>query len=181
MGHGSLLILFCLFALCGVSTLSFFRTKADMQADVVQINYEQHEKVKCESLEKLLKYDLQRMGVGLTDAMNSVLTVADSTTIRFFLDADANGIWEQIEYAYSPDSTGVPRLIRSVDNIEAAILPGLVEFRLTYLNAMGYETTDFAAIRTISVSITLEHTLTVHGQAPRASRHFKISPRNLVK
>jgi hypothetical protein len=119
-----------------------------------------------DELKEIIEYDFSRIGLGVNDPSQVVLTNIDSTDITFMLDSDSNGVLETMRYYIGPTTDaaagGTPNpndhaLYRVVNGgASNSISSGLTVFKIQYFDAEGNETTDTGDIRTLVVSLTLE-------------------------
>jgi len=146
-----------------------------------------------DELKRVIEYDFSRIGLGVNDPSQAVLTNAAATDITFRLDSDSNGVLETMRYYLSTTTdvaaaaTANPNdkvLYRVVNGGTPAIVSaGLTDYRIQYFNSAGSETANLTAIRTLVVSLTLESNYASYASSneyPKLIWHQRFTPPSLV-
>ncbi|RMD98514.1 MAG: hypothetical protein D6814_07425 [Calditrichaeota bacterium] len=168
--------------------LSLMQFNQDVSAD---LNLDMLEHVTYNEMAEtvdILKFDLNRIGLGINDPSEPKITLADSTALAFWLDIEGDGIVDSIRYVLgdlnSASATENPRdrILYRVVNSGAAesVSSGLTSLTFKYYDNLGNETSDPSLIRTVEVSLTFESTIIYDGRFARLAWQGKISPPNLV-
>jgi len=138
------------------------------------------------TLVEILQHDVRKMGFSVPDSVDAV-SAADSTSLTFLADLDADGSIETVSYSVSDTSAASgtenprDRLFFHRENglpVEGMTM-GVTNFHLTYLDSSGSETTTPAQIRAIEIEITLESLYPYGDRYARAAWEGTIRPRNL--
>lgn len=123
----------------------------------------------------ILEYDFRKIGytsdlsqLGGKLKISDIITLADSTHIRFFADVDDDFGWETVDYYTGPTSellsTPNPRdkyLYRVInDETPVRVNLGVTHFRLRYFDGTGEEFTDYpvdGGVQRIQIDIAVEN------------------------
>jgi len=140
---------------------------------------------KADELLKLLHFDLNRIGLGVTG--ETAIVEAKPQRIVFKSDFDLDGHVETISYYLGNElatATQNPKdriLYRVVDNEPAIDVPmGVTRFEIRYFSSPADQpTTELDKIRTIQVDIVLQNTFAIDDEYNSYSRRLRISPPNL--
>ena len=145
---------------------------------------------------ELLEHDFRKIGYcadwkQIPDPSKAIIS-ADSTSISFLTDLDSDGTVDTLNYYLGPkselSSTPNPddRMLYRVVNNETprGSNLGVVEFRLTYFNAIGSKIEFPVAvpgeIHTMQINITVENTAAYDEQYSHAFwRQIRLAARNL--
>jgi hypothetical protein len=119
-----------------------------------------------DNLKRIIEYDFSRIGFGINDPQQTLLTTITATDVTFKLDSDSNGTVETLRYYLSTTTdaaaaaTANPNdkvLYRAINNgTPINVSAGLSNFQIQYYDADGNATASSAAVRTLVVSLTLE-------------------------
>jgi len=151
------------FIIGGLLLLTLLRA----QSNLVQRSYERTMDLIVQgnmaTLVEVLQHDVRKMGFGVPDSVDAV-SAADSTSLTFLADLDADGSSETVSYSVSDTSAASgtenprDRLFFHRENglpVEGIAI-GVTDFHLTYLDASGSAATTPAQIRAVEIKITLE-------------------------
>jgi hypothetical protein len=131
----------------------------------------------------ILAYDFQKIGYGSTDSVK--VTQADTSTISFKSDIDANGTVETVKYylgetvpgSMNPNSRMLYRQING--GTPNVIAGGVSKFRLSYYNSAGSPTSVLSQVRSVYVALTVESNYGTDSTYPAVCWERTIKPRNL--
>jgi len=137
---------------------------------------------------RVLEYDFSRIGLGINDPTEPVITRADSVSFTFHLDYDGNGIIDSVRYYLgdlnSAANTENPRdrVLFRVENggPPTPVSSGLTEFHLEYFDAQGNPAASLDQITTIVLDIACESTVIYDGRFARQAWQGRFSPQTLV-
>lgn len=138
------------------------------------------------TLVEIFQHDVRKMGFGVPDSVEAVVA-ADSTSVIFLADLDANGSVDTVAYSVSDTSaasaTENPRdrlFFRRVNGgPSGGITMGVTDFHLTYLDSSGSVTTTPAQIRAVDIEISVESLYPYDHRYATATWEGTIRPRNL--
>jgi hypothetical protein len=185
---GSWIALVGSFVIGGMVLLRVWQFHHDFSRDQYLDTIEHIAYSNLDEVVRLIEYDFSRIGLGINDPKQSILTLADSTDLRFYLDADGNGTLETLRY-YLSDTiaaaiTDNPRdriLYRVVNGgTPERISTGLTGFMIKYYDAAGNKSSDLQKIKTFIVRLEMESDIIYDGRYPRLIWEGKITPPNLV-
>ncbi|MDZ7360142.1 MAG: hypothetical protein ONB46_05370 [candidate division KSB1 bacterium] len=146
-----------------------------------------------DELKRIIEYDFSRIGLGVNDPSQAVLTNATATDITFRMDSDSNGVLETMRYYLStttdaaaaatpnPNDKALYRVVNG--GTPAIVSTGLTDFKIQYYNSAGSETTNLSSIRTLVVSLTLESnyaSFASSNEYPKLIWHQRFTPPSLV-
>ncbi len=188
---GSWITLIASIVIGGLVLLSFQRFNNDVsQAAMVEtldhIAYNNLDEVKS-----VIEYDFSRIGQGNNDPKVVTFSEADPTEVTFKIDTDGNGTLETMRYYLSTTSdanalnTANPndKVLYRVLNGGAPqiVASGLTNFKIQYFNYDGNAAANFAAIKTLVVSLTMESDYAASGaEYPKLFWQGRITPQSLV-
>jgi len=137
-------------------------------------------------LQEILRYDFRKIGLGVPDT-SAVLSIADSTQVKFKTDLDLDGSINEIHYYLgdlsSADFTENPNdklLYRKVDsNPPETYSIGLIDFNFTYYDENGGSTIILDDIRQLEYNYYLESTFGYNGEYPGMFIRGRINLKNL--
>jgi hypothetical protein len=114
------------------------------------------------SAAQIMEYDFQKIGFGSTDSAK--VSKADSASVIFKSDIDANGTVDTLTYF-----------------LGTAVAPasGVTRFKLSYYDAGGSKTSILKNIRSLKVALTLESMYGFDSTYPAVCWERTIRPRNL--
>lgn len=138
------------------------------------------------SMAKLIEYDFNKMGFGVTSNINP-LVLADTSRIHFLSDIDENGAVDTVKYILSnvtaaqatenPNDRILYRLVNNQLMREAPV--GVTRFRLRYYDNRGNIETVLSDIRTIEITLEVECTTQFNDRYRNYFWQTRISPPNL--
>lgn len=137
-------------------------------------------------MQEILRNDLKKIGLGVP-ADTAKFIIADSTRLKFKTDYNLDGVVNEIYYylgsSSSANFTVNPNdrlLYRKVDNnTPETYTIGIINFRFTYYNNSGNQTSDLNAIRQIEYNYYIESVVDYNGEYPGIYIQGKITPKNL--
>lgn len=168
----------------------FLLTMLTVQSNLVQSSYERSMDLVVQgymaTLVKILQNDARKMGFGVPDSVDAVLT-ADSTSVTFLADLEADGSIDTVSYSVSDTSaasaTGNPRdrlfFYRVNGQPTGGWTIGVTDFTLTYRDTSGAATMTPAQIRSMEVKITVESLYPYGDRYAKAVWEGMIRPRSL--
>ncbi len=143
---------------------------------------------------KVMDEDFHKMGYGKT-APNFVVGKVDSNQVQFFSDVDNNGIVDSVSYYLSDVSdlatTANPNdkiLYRRLNNDPPTnVVPGVVDFELSYVDTAGAVMTDAALattsglnlVRAVRVKMKLESPFRMDNTYAGTSWQISYAPVNI--
>jgi len=140
------------------------------------------------SITKLIEFDFNRMGLRTSNSSNPII-LADSNRISFLTDIDNNGAVDTLRYFLSdtslvtstvnPRDRILYRLVNTEAPTDAAL--GVTQFKIRYLDWMGYETANISDIRTIEINLNVESTAPSDDKYSSFFWQTRISPPNLKR
>lgn len=170
--------------------LSFQRFNNDVSRDtyIQTLDYIAYNNL--DEVKSVVEYDFSRIGLGINDPRENVVTEAAATAVTFKLDSDGNGTLETMRYYLSntTDSNALQTenpndkiLYRVVNGGSPQIVAsGLTAFKIQYFNSDGAETATLPAIRTFVVSMTVESDYGADADYPKLFWQGRITPPSLV-
>ncbi|MFQ5628728.1 MAG: hypothetical protein ACE5I1_08205 [bacterium] len=136
---------------------------------------------------QVIERELSAIGLGINDPNVNAIANADSTDITFYLDWNGDAIVDTFRYFLStvdsasftdhPNDRVLYRKFNS--NPDRIVAVGLTDFKITYYDNLGSETTDLTAIRVLEFELAVESTINYDNTYPRIVWHGKIAPLNL--
>ena len=138
------------------------------------------------TLVEILQYDVRKMGFGVPDSVDAVLA-ADSTSVTFLADLEADGSVDTVVYSVS-DASGASGTENPRDRLFFRQVNGgtpgginlcVTEFRLTYRDATGSETTVLTQIRSVEIALTVESVYAYDDRYAMTMWEGVFRPRNL--
>ncbi len=150
------------FVIGGMVLLAVITLNRDMAGSAEQMTMDLMVQENMVELARTVEYDFHKIGYRVSN--DTVITLADSTSITFLADIDDDGSVDIVQYYLgSPDElTSTPstedRLLYRVVNSETPKSSnlGVIAFGLTYYDESGDETSDLAVIQAIKVSLEVE-------------------------
>ena len=134
---------------------------------------------------EVLENDFRNIGFGVSA---SAFAVADSNSIKYYVDLGADGITDSVRYVISATSaaSGTPnprdRILYRIENDapqqDAAL--GVTDFKLKYFDDGGIETTDLSEIKTIEITLEMESPIPYDGEVGSFFWRKKITPPSLL-
>ncbi len=142
---------------------------------------------------EVLEDDFRKLGSGLPVAASAIVANPDTADITFMADIDGNGTAETIRYYLdnavdltltdNPNDAILYRVINGANDIEAPA--GVTDFSVQLLDMQGNVAVDFAEVRSLEVTLTVEGILPYgypnNNQYPTAVWTKRIVPQNLAK
>jgi hypothetical protein len=131
----------------------------------------------------VIESDMQKIGYGSTDTAK--VTLADTASVTFKSDIDADGTVDTVRYYIGGSTPGTLNaqsqiLYRKINTQPAAPVAGGVSgFRIWYFNSAGSVTSVLSQIRSIRVRLTVQSSLGIDGTYPAVCWDRIIRPRNL--
>ena len=135
---------------------------------------------------EVLEQDFRNIGFGVSDS--AAFAVADSDSIKYYVDLGADGITDSVRYFVSATSaaSGTPnprdRILYRIENdapqVDAAL--GVTDFKLKYFDDSGIETTDLSEIKTIEITLEMESPIPYDGEVGSFFWRKKITPPSLL-
>ena len=185
---GSWLSLISSFVIGGLVLVNFNRFTSEVTIDTNMETLDHISYGEMNNVGRLLQYDLARMGYGITDPEIVPIITADTSDIKFLLDADGNGTIDSLRYYLSTVSaaSATPNpndrlLYRRVNNGAVEVIStGLTSFTMNYRNSMGATTAVPESIRTIGINLQFESSIIDDGNTPRMAWQGRVTPPNLV-
>jgi hypothetical protein len=190
---GSWIALIASTVIGGLVLISFQTFNNDVNRDMYVDTMDNIAYSNLDEVKQLIDYDFMRIGLGVNDAQEAVVTGADTTDLTFVMDSDSNGTLETIRY-YLSDAAGASAtsnpndrfLLRTIDGgAPQTMATGLTNFRLQYFDAAGLEIissdpADLANIRTLVVSLTMESDYGADADYPKLVWQGRFTPPSLI-
>jgi len=163
---GSMLALIVSIMLGGMILVSFQQFNRDFSEDIYRDTLDKVASDNLDNLQQIIEYDFSRIGIGVNDPAQAVLTNADSTDFTYWADSDGNGTLETIRYYLGATTAAVAAATANPNDMvlyrvvnggtPAPVSTGLTDFKIQFFDSGGNETADLSAIRTLIVSLSLE-------------------------
>jgi len=187
---GSWITLIASIVIGGMVLVSFQQFNQDVSRDLQLDTLDHIAYGNMDAVVQLIDYDFSRIGYGVNDPHQSIITYATATDVRYVLDGDGNGVVETMRYYLSTTtdvvaaSTPNPNdkvLYRVVNDGTAEVIStGMTEFKVLYYDSTGKATADLAAIRSLVVSLTIEGDYGADSQYPKFVWLGRFTPPSLV-
>jgi len=189
---GSMIALIGSFVIGGLVLLSLQGFNQDFSQEMFRDTLDNVAYSNLDNVKRIIEYDFSRIGLGLNDPSQDVLTNVGATDVTFLLDSDGIGAVETMRYYLSTTTDAAAAttnpndrvLFRVVNNGAAqTVSAGLTDFRIQYFNSGGVETAAVDQIRTVVVSLTLESdyaSFTGNGEYPKLVWQERFTPPSLV-
>jgi hypothetical protein len=187
---GSWITLLASMMIGGMVLLSFQQFNYDVNRDTYLETLDHIAYDNLDEIKQIIEYDFSRIGLGVNDPTQVVVTEADSNEFTFRLDSDSNGVLETMRY-YSSSTTEsnalqTPNpndrvLYRQVNGGTPQIVAtGLTKFKIQYFNSAGNAAGTFSAIKTLVVNLTMESNYGTGAEFPKLVWQGRITPPSLV-
>jgi hypothetical protein len=174
------------FVVGGLLLLIMFTARSNLVESSYERNMDLIAQEHVGTLVEMLQHDFRKMGFGVPDSVVAV-QAADSTSVSFLGDLDADGSVDTVSYSVSDTSaasgTENPRDRLFLHQINGqptdGVNMGVTTFHLTYLDSSGSATAVPAQIRSVGVSLTVESLYPYDDWYAKAMWEGVIRPRNL--
>lgn len=138
----------------------------------------------AKTLAEILSYDLRKIGY---EVHEDAIIEADSNRLSFYADINDDGNVSTVTY-YSGDPSEVTQTSNPNDRILYRIVDtdtsggpalGLTRLKFTYLDKLGYETSDLTEIEYVRAELFLESREKIQDEYKFTYWEMTINPRNL--
>jgi hypothetical protein len=174
----------------GMVLLSFQRFNNDVSEDALTETLDHIAYDNLDEVKRVIEYDFSRIGQGDNDPKTETFSEMAATAVTFKIDTDGNGTLETMRYYLSTTSdanalnTANPndKVLYRVFNIGTPqiVATGLTAFKVQYFDSEGNVAANFAAIRTLVVSLTMESNYGAGDDYPKLFWQGRITPPSLV-
>jgi hypothetical protein len=137
---------------------------------------------------EIIEYDFSRIGLGVNDPNDDVLTQADSTDLRYVMDVNGDNTFETMRYYLSgvsaaastpnPNDRYLYRVVNGGAN--EAICGGVTDFKITYFDVSGNETAVLNDIKTFVIYLQVESAIGYDGEYPKLVWEGRVTPLSLM-
>ena len=172
----------------GLLALNVMRMNADMTAQSYRSTLTYIAQSSAVTIAQILEEDFRRMGFGVS---GTVITLADSSQVKFRVDFDADGSADSLNYYISdtaeasatpnPDDRVLYRVLN--EDTPQGMRLGETEFRLSYFKANGDSLAMPVAApdstRRIRMDLIVESKVAYDTTYARAFIQLRFQPRNL--
>ncbi|MDZ7268168.1 MAG: hypothetical protein ONB48_09280 [candidate division KSB1 bacterium] len=187
---GSWLTLIASVVIGGMVLVSFQQFNNDVSRDLQLDTLDHIAYGNMDAVVQLLDYDFSRIGYGVNDPRQNIITKAEASDVRYVLDDNGDGTLETMRYYLSSTDDAVARatpnpndkvLYRVVNGGTAEVIAtGLTEFKVLYYDSTGNTTPVLANIRSLVVSLTIEGDYGADNQYPKFVWLGRFTPPSLV-
>ncbi len=142
------------------------------------------------SVAQIVEYDFNKLGSGLANASQAILSITDSTDITFLGDVDNDGSADLVRY-YVSDSTAAtstenPKdiiLYRVVNGVQKINTPaGVTGFKVKLLDWRGNYTMNIHAAASVELTLEVQSMFRYGDNAyPIAVWHKRITPVSIIR
>lgn len=138
----------------------------------------------AKTLAEILSYDLRKIGY---EHQGDAIVEADSNRLKYYADINDDGFVNTVTY-YVGDPSEVPQTSNPDDRILYRIVDsdtaggpslGLTRIKFSYLDKLGYETTDLSEIQYVRAELFLGSREKIQDEYKFTYWEMTINPRNL--
>lgn len=172
----------------GLVLLSFQQFSNDVSQDSYDNTMSHITYGNLDEVKQIIEYDFSRIGLGVNDPAQAIITQADSIDLRYVIDSDSNGVLETMRYYLSntaaashtpnPNDRNLYRVVNG--GTAQLISTGLTDFKVKYYDTGGNATTTPANVRSLSISLKFANPYDATNQYPEMVWRGRVTPPSLI-